>query len=145
MQVRSAADSAKKFRERAAAARQDYANGVQNAGGRWQAGAQAAEEAYREGVSAAAAEGRFGRGVARGGAAAKYQNNAVKLGPGRFAEGVANAEGQYAQGVAPYVAAMASTTLAPRGSRASGQNIRRVQEQIDLMRRVKREQLGVSG
>lgn len=145
MQVRSAGDAAKKFRERASAARGDYASGVANAGGKWQAGAAAAGDAYREGVSAALAEDRFTKGVNRGNAASKYQNNATKLGPDRFATGVQNAEGAYSQGVQPFIAAMQGTNLSPRGSRASGANIRRVSEVVDLMRKVKREQLGVTG
>lgn len=145
MQVRDAAASAKKFKERAKAAQTDYETGVRGAGGKWQAGAAASDEAYREGVNAAMSEGRFSKGVQKGGAAEKYQTNATKLGPRRFAEGVENAEQAYSRGVQPFISAMASTTLSNRGSRASGANIRRVQEQIDLMRRVKREQLGVSG
>lgn len=144
MQVRPVADAAKKFVNRAGAARQDYANGVAGAGGRWQAGAEAGEEAWRTGTQEAMNEGRFAKGV-RAAGAAKYQNNAMKLGPDRFVTGVQNAENAYAAGVQPFVAAMQSATLSQRGARGSAQNARRVQEQMDLMRKTRRERLGVAG
>lgn len=143
MQVRSAAESASKFVKRAGAASEDYKAGVSGAGPRWQAGAEAAEPAYNEGVTAAVSEGRFRKGVTKAGSA-KYQDNAVKLGPERFRQGVQNAEGAYARGVQPFTQAMASATLSPRGARTSGANLRRVQEQNDLMRKTRREVLGLS-
>lgn len=143
MQVRSAADSAKKFVTRAGAASEDYKSGVSGAGSRWQAGAEASEAAYNEGVQAAVSEGRFRKGVSKAGPQ-KYQDNAVKLGPGRFREGVQNAEGAYNRGVQPFIAAMQSATLSPRGARTGQANIRRVQEQNDLMRKTRREALGLS-
>lgn len=141
MQVRSVADSAKKFVSRAGAAQGDYQAGVSNAGPRWQAGAEASEGAYVTGTQEAITEGRFAKGVRKAGAT-KYQNNAVKLGPSRFVQGVQNAESAYSTGVQPFVAAMASTTLSTRGARGSAQNARRVQEQMDLMRATRKANLG---
>jgi hypothetical protein len=141
MQVRSAVDSAKKFVTRASAARGDYARGVQNAGPRWQAGAEASEEAWRSGTQDAINQGRFVRGVRKAGAA-KYQNNATKLGPDRFATGVSNAEQAYNQGVAPYLGAMSSADYGPRGARGSAQNRERIGRHIELMRKTRSEQLG---
>lgn len=143
MIVRNAAESAKKFVARAQAASADYQAGVQGAGQRWQQGAEASEEAWAEGTRQAISEGRFRRGVARSGAQ-KYQDNAVRLGPERFRTGVANAEAAYNRGVAPFVSAMSGATLSPRGARGSAQNARRVQEQMDLMRKTRREALGLS-
>lgn len=139
MQVRSAADSAKKFRDRASAAQADYKTGVANAGARWQAGAEAAAEAHKAGTMEALNEDRFAKGIRKAGAS-KYQENAVKLGPERFATGVANAQGAYEKGVQPYLAAMASANLSPRQKR--GSNAARITENMELMRRVRREQLG---
>ena len=140
-QVRSVGDSAKKFVARAQAAASDYQAGVQNAGSRWQAGAEASEDAYATGVQEALADKRFGKGVRKAGAS-KYQTNAVKLGPERFRTGVANAETAYQTGVQPYVAAMQGFTYSQRGARGSAQNARRVQEQMDLMRKTRRDALG---
>jgi hypothetical protein len=141
MNVRSASDSAKKFRDRAAAAQGDYEAGVRGAGQRWQAGAEAAEDAHKQGTMEALNEGRFLKGIRKAGAA-KYQDNAVKLGPQRFVQGVQNASPAYERGVAPFVAAMASASLSPRGARGSAQNARRVQEQMDLMRATRKQALG---
>lgn len=141
MRVRSAAESAAKFKTRAAAASQDYANGVRGAGGRWAAGAEASEEAWATGTQEAIAQRRFGKGVRKAGAA-KYEQNATTLGPQRFSQGVANAEGAYSAGVAPFIAAMSSATLPVKGSRGSAGNMARVQAQSDLMRKTRMERLG---
>jgi hypothetical protein len=141
MRVRSAADSAAKFKARAAAAQNDYANGVRGAGGRWADGAMASEDVWAAGTQEAIAQKRFGKGVRKAGAA-KYEQNAVTLGPSRFATGVANAEPAYAAGVAPFVQAMSSATLPPKGARGSAQNMARVQAQADLMRKIRMERLG---
>ena len=141
MQVRSAADSAAKFKSRAAAARNDYASGVQGAGARWQAGAEASEDAWAAGTQEAISQKRFGKGVRRAGAT-RYQENASKLGPDRFVTGVQNADQAYARGVSPYISAMQSTTLPPRGARRSPQNAARIQANNELMARVRMEQLG---
>lgn len=141
MQTRSVADSAKKFVARAGAAQNDYAAGVQGAGGRWQAGAEASEDAWKAGTQEAINEGRFSKGV-RAAGAAKYQNNATKLGPSRFVQGVQNAETAYSSAVQPFQAALASATLPPRGARGSAQNATRVQAVMDLMRKTRRERLG---
>ena len=143
MQVRSVADSAKKFVNRAGAARGDYAAGVQGAGARWQAAAAASEDAWKAGTQEAINEGRFSKGVNKAGSA-RYQENATRLGPDRFVTGVQNAEGSYQRGMQPFVAAMQSANLSPRGARGSPQNARRVQEQMDLMRRTRREALGLA-
>lgn len=142
--VRSAADSAKKFVQRAGAAAPDYAAGVQGAGPRWQAGAEASDAAWADGTQQAISEGRFKRGIQRSGAQQKYQNNATKLGPDRFRSGVANAEGAYSQGVSPFISAMAGFDYGPKGSRGSPTNRDRIGRHIDLMRKTKRETLGLS-
>lgn len=144
MQVRSVAESAKKFVNRASAARGDFAAGVASAGNRWLEGAAASQDAWKTGTQEAINEGRFERGV-RAAGAAKYQDNASKLGPDRFVTGVANSEGAYQRGVAPFVGALQSASLSPRGARGSPQNARRVAEVMDLMRKTRRERLGVSG
>lgn len=141
--VRNAAESAKKFVQRAGAAAPDYASGVANAGGRWQAGAEASDAAWADGTQQAISEGRFKRGVQKSGTAAKYQTNATKLGPDRFRTGVANAEGAYNAGVSPYIAAMSGFDYGPKGARGSSTNIDRITRHMTLMRKTKREQLGL--
>lgn len=142
--VRSAADSAKKFVTRARGAKDDYKSGVMNAGPRWQAGAESAEQAWKDGTTEAMNEGRFGRGVRKSGTSQKYQNNAVKLGPDRFAQGVENAEAAYSQGVQPYISAMAGFEYGPKGARGSSQNRDRISRHIDLMRATRKQTLGIA-
>lgn len=141
MQVRSAADSAKKFVSRAGAAQNDYAAGVAGAGNRWQAGAEASEQAYVQGTQEAIAQGRFGKGV-RAAGGAKYQDKATKLGPARFATGVAAAENDYAKGVQPHLSAMASFDPGPKGMRGSPQNAQRSLAVQQLNRKIRLERLG---
>lgn len=139
--VRSAADSAKKFVQRAQAAAPDYASGVAGAGPRWQAGTEAANDAYKQGVQESLADDRFVRGVRKAGAG-KYQTNASKLGPDRFRTGVANAEAAYVGGVQPFISAMQGFDYGPSGSRGSAQRRQRIDRHIDLMRKTKKESLG---
>lgn len=141
MQVRSVAESAKKFKDRASAARGDYASGVQNAGGHWLEGAAAASESWKAGTQEAINRGTFEKGV-RAAGAAKYQTNATKLGPDRFVTGVQNAEPTYAAAVQPFSAALASASLPPRGARGSSSNAARVVAVMELMRKTRMERLG---
>lgn len=144
MNVRSAAESAKKFVTRAQAARGDYASGVQGAGGKWKAGASAAGEAWKAGTQDAINNDTFTKGVNQSGTEAKYQNNATKLGPDRFAAGVANAGDAYGAGVAPFIAVMQSADYGVKGAKGSQQNRDRIGRHIDLMRKTKREKLGLA-
>jgi hypothetical protein len=140
-QVRPVAESAKKFVTRATAAAGDYQSGVANAGPRWQAGAEASNDAFKQGIQEALNDDRFIKGVRKAGAQ-KYQANAVKLGPDRFRTGVSNAEQAYANGTAPFIAAMQGFDYGPGGARGSAQRRTRIDRHIDLMRKTKREQLG---
>jgi hypothetical protein len=141
MFVKDAASTASKWSTRAAASDKDYQAGVQGAGQRWVEGAAASEQAYVSGVQAAASKGSFGKGVRKAGGA-KYQDRAVKYGVDRFRTGVQGNANAYQTGVQPYLAALSSTTLDPRGARGSSQNARRVQQVMDLMRATRDTQLG---
>jgi hypothetical protein len=114
---------AKKFRERAAAASQDYATGVAAAAGDWETNTAAAEQNYQAGVQEAISRGAFGKGVR--GSGGKYSENAQKLGTQRYPQGVANAEGAYARGVGPYLDTIKSLNLPPRGPKGSPANMSR--------------------
>src|SRR4051812_32813164 len=101
---------AKKFVARASVAGPDYAAGVAASGGDWEANTKAAEDNYKTGVQQAAADGRFGRGVAAAGAA-KFVDKATKLGAARYPQGVAASESDYARGVQPHLDMMKSLDL----------------------------------
>lgn len=117
--------SSDKWQRRAAVAGPDYQQGVQNPRAQWQQAATAADGAYRAGVTAAAAAGRFAAGVTKAGNA-KWQENALKKGPGRFAEGVALAVGAWMKGFQPVQAAFAALTPTPRQATGSPANLQRV-------------------
>lgn len=116
---------AAKWARRAASAQQEYSEGVAMTPRSWSAAAQAAENNYRAGVTAAAGAGRYGKGVTKAGDA-KWKKNAVAKGPGRFAEGVAVAEPDYSAQVGPYLEIIGRTDLPARGPAGSDQNYNRV-------------------
>lgn len=102
-----------------------YEEGVKNPVRDYAANAMAADAAWKAGVQAAVAGGRFVAGVRKVGTA-KWQERAVKLGSARYGPGVQVAEGDYAAGFQPYQAAIAAAVLPPRGPRRSPQNLQRV-------------------
>src|SRR5262249_31373026 len=59
------------------------------------------EPAYKQGVTAAANAGRFGKGVAKAGND-KWKANTLAKGPERFSQGVQIAEPAYSAGAQPY-------------------------------------------
>lgn len=117
--------SGDKWQRRAAVAGPDYQAGIDNPRQQWQAATVAAEQNYRSAVTAAAGAGRFSAGVTKAGNA-KWQENAKKKGPGRFAEGVALAVGAWQKGFGPIQAAFSSLSPPPRGVTGSPANLQRV-------------------
>ena len=127
---------AKKFVQRAQQAAPEYTEGVKAAGADWEAGAAAGEDNYKQAVTEAAAQGRFGKGI-RAAGAGKYVNNAAGKGAQRFGPGVAQAEGEYAKGVAPVLETLRGLTLAPRGVKGSPQNQARANQVASALREMK--------
>jgi hypothetical protein len=113
IRVKDTGALAKKFVRNASGASGDYTDGVKAAGGDWETNTKASEDNYKLGVTQAANDGRFGRGVAKAGAG-KYTQRASTLGAQRYPTGVAAAEGDWAQGAQPYLQAIANMTLPPR-------------------------------
>lgn len=133
-QVRPGA--AARWARRSANASQDYAEGVNTSPNDWEANTVAAHETYKTAVVKAAQEGRQMAGVKRSGQA-WWKKRTTEVGPQRFAEGVAASESTYQEGVAPYLAAIGSTKLSPRGPKGDPRNYKRVQEMGDALRAVK--------
>ena len=117
--------SADKWTRRASVAGPDYLAGIQNPRNQWQGATTAAEQNYRQGVQAAAASGRFSAGVTKAGNS-KWQENAMKKGPGRVAEGVALAVGQWQKGFGPVQSAFAGLQPPARQATGSPANLQRV-------------------
>jgi len=124
IRIKSTAEIAKKFVNRASLAGSDYTDGVKAGAADWEANTKASEDNYKAGVTAAAAEGRFGRGVAAAGAA-KYLRKASELGAQRYPTGVAAAESDYSKGVQPHLDAMKSLDLPPRRPKGDPANMQR--------------------
>jgi len=102
----------------------DFEAGVQAPVKDWEASAVAAESAYKEGVTTAAGEGRYGRGVREAGTAKwKSQTLAVK---GRWGEGVRISGSNYEKGFSPYHDVISRTSLPPVYPKGDPRNLERV-------------------
>lgn len=110
----------------------DYKLGIQNPKRDWEMETIAAQETWKAGVDAAAAKGLFGKGVTNAGTK-KWQDKALKLGPGRFAEGVYIAGPDYEKGFAPFREAIARVDLGPRFPRRDPRNLERVKKIVDAL------------
>lgn len=103
----------------------DYEQGVQSPRADWQQATTAAAQSYVQGVTQAAQEGRFQKGVQKAGTA-KWSRKALQVGTQRFGPGVAIAEPDFREAFEPYRRIIETTTLPPRGPKGSPQNIQRV-------------------
>ena len=117
--------SSEKWQRRAAGATQDYSAGVSSPRTPWAAASAAGENNYKQGVTAAAARGAYGKGVKAAGDAS-WQKGAQIKGPSRYAEGVSLATDDWQKGYSPYHSAVAALTLPARGPKGSPQNLQRV-------------------
>lgn len=125
IQVKSAADAAKKWTDVTPGRQAYYQAGVQTAGQTWVNNTSAAAGAYDAAVKSATIKQMFAGGVKKAGAD-KYQTKSVTLGAPRFAQGVQAAGPDYQQGVDPYLQTIAGLTLQARAPRGSAANLQRV-------------------
>jgi hypothetical protein len=125
IQIKSADVIAKKYATRGAAAGTDYAAGVANPRQDWNAATAAAASTYAAGVQQAIGNGSFVKGVNAAGTA-KWQRKAQSTGAQRYGPGVQAAQGDYQNGVAPYLQVIAGLTLPPRAPKGDPGNIQRV-------------------
>ena len=114
----------------------DYTNGVKSPKRDWAAETGAAKGNWKAGVDAAAAKDLFAKGVAEAGTK-KWQEKALAKGPGRFAEGVFGAGGDYEKGFAPYRAAIAAVDLGPKFPRRDPRNLDRVKRVVQALTEAK--------
>lgn len=111
---------------------EDYKLGIKNPKRDWEQETLAAEGNWKAGIDAAAAKGLFPKGVKKAGSA-KWQEKALKKGPGRFAEGVYIAGPDYESGFAPYRAAIERVDLGPKFPRRDPRNIERVKRVVEAL------------
>lgn len=105
---------------------EDFIAGVQNPSKSWEASTRAAEDNYKTGVTKAASEGRFGKGVAKAGDS-KWQANTISKGRNRWGEGVSLAESTFQTGIGPVLETINRTVLPQRWPKGDPRNIKRVE------------------
>lgn len=137
LRVRSLDQAADKWARRASVAGPDYEAGVRGAGGAWEAATKAAGDSWKQGVTQAAARGAFEKGVGAAGGS-KWEQKSIEKGPSRFAQGVAVSQGDYTSKVGPYLSAIASLNLPPRGPSGDPRNLQRVTMVADTLAKLKR-------
>ena len=123
-----------KWQRRAAVASSDYVQGVQNPRVPWDQAAKAAENNYKAAVTQAATEGRFGKGIARVGAA-KWLEGSTKKGPSRFVEGVNVGGPNFQERINQVLTTIEGVTLPARGPKGSPQNYQRITPIGEALRR----------
>ena len=111
---------------------EDYKLGIQNPKRDWEAETIAAKGNWKAGIDAAASKDLFAKGVSKAGSK-KWQDKALKKGPGRFAEGVYIAGPDYEAGFKPYHDAIARVDLGPRFPRRDPRNLERVKRVVDAL------------
>lgn len=122
--VKSPAAAAGRWQRRASTAGPEYEEGVRTTGADWAAAATASKAAYIAGVQEANSRDAYAKGVGVAGTQ-KWRNNALKKGPGRFAEGVTVGQEDYTRGVAPFLEVASRTDLPMRGPVGSEGNFQR--------------------
>lgn len=115
---------------------EDYKIGVKNPRRDWKDETIASKENWKAGIDAAHAKDLFGKGVEKAGST-KWQEKALKKGPGRFAEGVYDAGPEYEKGFAPFRAAIEAVDLGPKFPKRDPRNIDRVKRVVDAMVKTK--------
>jgi len=111
---------------------EDYKIGIQNPKRDWAEEATAAKDNWKAGIDAAHAKNLFAKGIEKAGTK-KWQDRALKKGPGRFAEGVYIAGPDYEKGFAPYREAIARVDLGPKFPRRDPRNLERVKKVVDAL------------
>jgi len=123
--IKSMKDIAEKWTRVTPARSEDYRLGIESPKKDWEDETVNAEPRYKAGVTKAAAEGRFGRGVKKAGTA-KWKEKALRVGPTRFSEGVMIGGPAYEEGFAPFRDVIERTELPPRAAKGDPANIARV-------------------
>ncbi|MBW8035619.1 MAG: hypothetical protein FVQ79_08315 [Planctomycetes bacterium] len=111
---------------------EDYKIGIANPKRDWETETLESRDNWKAGVDAAFAKGLFAKGVTKAGTK-KWQDKALKKGPGRFAEGVYLAGPDYEKGFAPYREAISRVDLGPRFPKRDPRNLERVRRVVEAL------------
>lgn len=124
-EIKSAVDIAAKYGRVTSGRSADFQNGVKTPRRSWAKGATAGAQNYRDGVTKAANEGRFEKGIAAAGDE-KQLRKTLDVGVARWAPGVQAGQKDYAAAMAPVVDTIAKTVLSPRYPKGDPRNYQRV-------------------
>lgn len=130
--IRSIDSIAKKWAEVTPMRAADYAAGIANPRRSWAQATKNAEDAYESGLQKSMARKSFGKGVAKAGDE-KWARKASSRGVANWGPGVADAQGDYLAGFAPYREAIAACKLPPRYARRDPRNLARVKAIVDAL------------
>jgi len=140
--IRPIGELAEKYKKVTPERAEYYRVGIERPKASWAAQAQGAAEAYVQGVTAAAREGRFQRGVAKAGDETWKTATLVKgVQQGRWAAGISAFADNYAKGFAPFAETIASVTLPVKYAKGDPRNIERVKTIADALHKKKLELL----
>jgi hypothetical protein len=123
--IKPVAQLSQKWVTRSQGASADYVAGASTAKTSQSAAAAASVATWQQAVNSPEAAKRFVANLNAAGDAA-WQNGIKVKGAARYAPGVAAAQNKWASNVSPYLQALASLNLPPRGLRRSAQNLQRV-------------------
>ena len=123
--IRSASAIADKWKRVTPGRTEDYRLGVENPKKDWEDETRRAESTYKEAITKAIAEGRFGKGVADAGTA-KWKDGALRKGVHRWGPGVELGIENYEKGFAPYRDVIEKITLPKRYPKGDPRNYERV-------------------
>jgi len=123
--VKSLNKISEKWARQAQSATPSYEDGVRNPRRDWGSATAEANDAYKKGIQQSIAQDRFLKGVKAAGTA-KWQENTLAKGPGRWADGISKSTGAYETGFKPYRDVIERTQLPKRGAKGDPANINRV-------------------
>ena len=126
MNIKSAAQIARKWARVTPERTQDFEDGVRNPSKDWKTETLAAQDRYEDGIKDSITRKAFGKGVERVGTA-KQQGKSITKGIDRWPEGVRDAEKDMEEGMKPVVETLSNLTLPPRYKTGDPRNLKRVE------------------
>jgi hypothetical protein len=136
MQVKDAGTVAKKWAARAGAAGGDYAAGVNAPRTDWAQATENAAQSWAAGTAMAATNGSFSKGVAKAGTD-KWKRKASGVGAQRYTGGVAAAQPDFQNAIAPVLQVLSTVILPPRAPKGDPANLQRVAAIDTALRKLK--------
>lgn len=134
--IRSSRDIAEKWSTVTPTRSGFYESGVRAPKKDWARATHASESTYKEAVTRAANEGRFGKGVQKAGTE-KWQRKAIEVGAGRWGPGVSVAAPDFEAGFSPFRDAIEKVVLKPRYPKGDPRNYDRVKQIGDALHSLK--------